>query len=85
MSSEPHTLQIILFVILFLVDMYLLAILFSSVDEQRYRKFILLGPFAFLVPGVLSRRGFKALGGIALVTAAILLLGIDLFEIRELP
>jgi hypothetical protein len=73
------------FGLLLLLELYLFALVFSGVDETRWRKFILLGPFALLVPGVLSRRGCKALAGVLVVTTTIVILGIDLFELRNLP
>ena len=77
--------QIGLFVLLLVLELYLFARLFSAVDQQRFGKVKWLGPFAFLVPGVLSQRGFVALLGVALVTACLLLLGTGLFAPGELP
>ncbi len=85
MSLSFETGTTILFGALLVLELYLFALVFSSINEQQFRKFILLGPFALLIPGVLSRRGMGALGGVFLVTTAILVLGIDLFDINEVP
>jgi hypothetical protein len=80
-----YHLQIGLFVILLLVELYLFALVFSCVDSERFGKLKLLGPIAFLIPGVLSGRGRWALVGVMLTTGCILLLSINLFDIRDLP
>ncbi len=80
-----YHLQIGLFVLLLLTELYLFALLFSSVDQQRFARLVLLGPFALLVPGVLSRRGVFALLGIGITTGCLLLLATGLFQGGELP
>jgi hypothetical protein len=75
----------VVFGLLLLLEFYLFALVFSGVDESKWRKFILLGPFALLVPGVLSARGWKALAGVLVVTAAIVILGFNLFGLQDLP
>jgi hypothetical protein len=85
MSGATEILQIILFCVLLIVELYLFALVFSAIDESKFRKFILVGPLAFLVPGVLSRRGLIALFGLLLVTVAIMVLGIESFQIGTLP
>ena len=74
-----------LFIVLFVVELYLFAQLFSGVDQERFARLKLLGPFAFLFPGVLSARGRAALMGVLLVAGSMILLGIELFDIQSLP
>lgn len=85
MTSPADIILGAVFGLLLLLELYLFARVFSGVNESRWRKFILLGPFALLVPGVLDARGWKALGGVLVVTAAIVALGLNLFEPYTLP
>lgn len=79
-----YHLQIGLFVLLLIAEFYLFARLFSCVDQQRFGKVKWLGPFAFLVPGVLSQPGIKTLIAVGFVTAGLVLLSLGLFDTGDL-
>jgi hypothetical protein len=76
--------QIGLFLATLFTQLYLLAQVFSAINQEKFKRLRLLGPFALLVPGVLSSRGRWLLAGFTLATAFMVWLSLDLFEMGPL-
>ena len=76
--------QILLFFILFVFQLYLLVKLFSYIDSAIFSRYKFLGPFALLIAGVLRPGGARVFSAFLMVTAALLGLGLYLFEFEGL-
>lgn len=77
--------SIALFVVLLLLDFYLVALVFSAVNQDKFSKLRFLGPIALLFPGVLSRKGTYYLLGMIIVTTGLFVSGLYIFGPDVVP
>ena len=76
--------MIILLLVLFVAEVYLIMKMSSYVDPLNYSKYRLLGPFALLIPGVLKPGGSKYVLATACGAAVLFATGLYVFEMTEL-
>ena len=76
--------MIILLLVLFVAEVYLIMKMSSYVDPINYSKYRLLGPFALLIPGVLKPGGSKYVLATACGAAVLFATGLYVFEMAEL-
>ena len=76
--------MIILLLVLFVAEVYLIMKMSSYVDPINYSKYRLLGPFALLIPGVLKPGGSKYVMATACGAAVLFATGLYVFEMAEL-
>jgi hypothetical protein len=76
--------MIILLLVLFVAEVYLIMKMSSYVDPINYAKYRLLGPFALLIPGVLKPGGSKYVLATACGAAVLFATGLYVFEMTEL-
>ena len=76
--------MIILLLVLFVAEVYLIMKMSSYVDPLNYSKYRLLGPFALLIPGVLKPGGSKYVQATACGAAVLFATGLYVFEMTEL-
>ena len=76
--------MIILLLVLFVAEVYLIMKMSSYVDPLNYSKYRLLGPFALLIPGVLKPGGSKYVLATACGAAVLFATGLYVFEMAEL-
>ena len=76
--------MIILLLVLFVAEVYLIMKMSSYVDPINYSKYRLLGPFALLIPGVLKPGGSKYVLATACGAAVLFATGLYVFEMTEL-
>ena len=85
LSDIRELIEIIIFALLIIAQVYFLGKLLSNIDAELFFKYRFFGPFALLFPGVLKRGGVRILlfflGSAALVFA----FGLYLFEFDEIP
>jgi hypothetical protein len=84
LSDISHSVEVSLLICLFLTQVYFLVKLFSYADEEYLRKYRFLGPFAFIVPGVIKPGGSKFLLCFLITTTAIFMFALLVFEFDKL-
>ena len=84
MPDISYSVEVSLLISLFVTQVYFLAKLFSYTDDECLGKYRLLGPFAYIVPGVLKSGGIKFLLGFLVATAALFLFALYVFEFEKL-
>lgn len=73
-----------IFVLLLVAGIYFMAKLFSCANEEILKKYRFLGPWALMIPGALSRRGWLYFCAFSCVIAALFFLSIHMFAFDEL-
>jgi hypothetical protein len=84
LSDISHSVEVSLLICLFLTQVYFLVKLFTYADEECLGKYRFLGPFAFIVPGVLKPGGSKFLIGFLITAAVLFLFVLSVFEFDKL-
>ena len=84
LAEFAEVLQLLLFFMLLILQFYLLAKLFSSIDSAIFSSYKFLGPFALFIPGVLRPEGSRFFGAFIIITTLLFVLGVYLFEFEGL-
>jgi len=76
--------MIFVFLIMLLLESYLVMKFCSFIEPKMYWKYRFLGPFALLIPGVLKPGGSKYVLATACGAAVLFATGLYVFEMAEL-
>jgi len=75
---------VFIFVLLLIAGVYFMVKMFSYANNETMRKYRILGPWALMIPGALSRRGWFYFCAFLWVMATLFFLGMYMFAFDEL-